>query len=164
MFLRTPGQGINSNPLAYGPVTLEQVNLQRFRADPANRGALSDGPSPWTLRDPDRPDELPRQQTVDRALAARSFGDFSMLIEGIHASVHTWVGGAMTLVSVAAFDPLFWAHHAMIDRLWYLWQIGTQGRPPAHLLDTALRPFPMTVRQTLNIADLGYEYAVRVVG
>jgi tyrosinase len=87
-----------------------------------------------------------------------------MLIEGIHASVHTWVGGAMTLVSVAAYDPLFWAHHAMIDRLWYLWQIDTHERPPADLLDRALWPFPMTVRQTLDIGLLGYEYAVRVVG
>ena len=99
-----------------------------------------------------------------RALAARSFADFSLLVESIHAGVHTWVGGAMSLISVASYDPLFWAHHAMVDRLWYLWQLETQGRPPAELLDHALPPFPMTVRDTLDISRLGYEYAVQVVG
>ena len=101
---------------------------------------------------------------IGKTLAARSFADFSALLESIHASVHTWVGGAMTLVSVAAYDPLFWAHHAMIDRLWYLWQIATHGRPPASILDSVLTPFSLTVADTLDIGRLGYGYAVRVVG
>jgi tyrosinase len=53
----------------------------------------------------------------------------------------------------------------MIDRLWYLWQLSPLGRnPPASLLDRALPPFPMTVRQTLDISILGYEYAAQVIG
>lgn len=155
---------VNENPLATGPVRLPQTDLRRFRADRSNFGALSDGPSPWTLRDPDAADELPRPETVRRALAARSFGDFSALVQGIHNSVHTWVGGAMSLVSVAAYDPLFWAHHAMVDRLWYLWQLNSHVRLPADLLDRPLPPFPMTVRHTLDIGRLGYEYAVGVIG
>jgi tyrosinase len=162
-FRRTPAR-VNLNPLATGPVTLSAADLDRFRADPLNRGALSVGPAPWTLREPGPPDELPRPETVQRALSNRSFGDFSALVEGMHGGVHTWVGGAMTLISVAAYDPVFWAHHAMIDRLWYLWQLQTHERPPADLLDRALAPFPMTVRQTLEIAGLGYGYAVQVVG
>jgi tyrosinase len=162
-FRRTEAR-VNLNPLATGPVGLGPADLRRLRSDPGNRGALSEGAAPWTLRDPDEPDELPRPGTVRRAMDARSFGDFSLLMEGIHASIHTWVGGAMTLISIAAYDPLFWAHHAMIDRLWYLWQMVSHDGPPAELLDRALPPFPMTVRDTLDIGRLGYEYAVRVVG
>jgi len=162
-FRRTPSR-VNTNPLATGPVPLSAADLRRFRSDPDNRGALSDGPVAWTLRDPESPIELPRAETVRRALNTRSFADFSQLVEGMHAGVHTWVGGAMTLISVAAYDPVFWTHHAMIDRLWYLWQLDTQGRPPAELLDRALPPFPMTVRETLDISRLGYGYAVQVVG
>ena len=71
--------------------------------------------------------------------------------------------GTMGLIPLAAYDPIFWAHHAMIDRLWYLWQLANPGaNPDARLLDTALEPFAMTVRQTLDIATLGYDYAVAV--
>ena len=51
----------------------------------------------------------------------------------------------------AAYDPLFWAHHAMIDRIWRLWQLrhGAVG-PPQSMWNVALPPFPMTVGQTLE--------------
>ena len=49
----------------------------------------------------------------------------------------------------------------MIDRLWYLWRLAHPGSTPAQTLDMALAPFPMTVRQTLDISLLGYEYAVQ---
>jgi tyrosinase len=71
----------------------------------------------------------------------------------------------MSAVPIAAYDPIFWAHHAMIDRLWYLWQISPRGvNPPSSLLDRPLPPFPMTVRDTLDIGRLGYGYAVQAVG
>ena len=164
LFQRTAAWS-NRNPLATGPVPLSPDELSRFRADPRNAGALSDGNPPWTLRDPDPSGELPRPDTIRRALSAPTFADLSTLLEGVHSSVHVWVGGAMTLISVAAYDPVFWAHHAMIDRVWYLWQIGRYGRPPsAALLNRALPPFPMTVAQTLDLASLGYGYAVDVAG
>ena len=150
------------NPLAAGPVTLDDSDLATVRRNLP--GAISDGPSPVTVRDPGPPDDLPRQRTVTRALRAPTFTDFSRLVEGIHNSVHGWVGGAMSAVPIAAYDPVFWAHHSMIDRLWYLWQISPRGvNPPAWLLDRALAPWPVTVRQVLDISRLGYEYAVQVV-
>jgi len=156
---------VNSNPLAAGPVPLSAEDLRRLRADPANRGALSAGPAPWTLRDPDDPAELPRAATIARALAAPTFDDLSTLLEGVHSSVHGWVGGAMTLISVAAYDPVFWAHHAMIDRIWSLWQNAGRGAPlPPELLGRPLPPFPVTVRDMLDPARLGYGYAVEVAG
>ncbi|KAA8567299.1 hypothetical protein MFRU_007g03280 [Monilinia fructicola] len=48
-------------------------------------------------------------------------------IESIHDTVHTLTGGYiyyghMSIVPVAAFDPIFWFHHANIDRFLALWQ------------------------------------------
>lgn len=151
------------NPLAAGPVTLSSSDLQLVRDNLP--GAITDGPNPVTVRDPELPDELPRQQTVNRALRSRTFESFSTILEGIHGGVHGWVGGAMTAVPVSAYDPIFWAHHSMVDRLWYLWQISPRGVDPSPaLLDQVLTPWPMTVRQTLNISNLGYEYAAQVAG
>jgi tyrosinase len=152
-----------TNPLGAGPVVLGPSDLQLVRDNLP--GAISDGDEPVTLRDPDDPDELPRPTTVQRALRSTTFTGFTQLLEGIHNGVHGWVGGAMSAVPIAAFDPIFWAHHSMIDRLWYLWQLSPRSRnPPSSLLDRALPPFPMTVRQTLDISTLGYEYAAQVIG
>jgi len=154
---------VPDNTLAAGPVSLDSADLALVRE--RLPGAISDGPNPITVRDPDIPDELPRAQTVQRALDSTTFSGFNGLLEGIHNGVHGWVGGAMSAVPVAAYDPIFWAHHAMIDRLWYLWQISPRGvNPPGWLLDRVLPPWPMTVRQTLDINTLGYEYAVQVIG
>ena len=151
------------NPLAAGPVTLSNSDLQLVRENLP--GAITDGPNPVTVRDPSPPDELPRQQTVNRALRSTTFQSFTMVLEGIHNGVHGWVGGAMSAVPISSYDPIFWAHHSMIDRLWYLWQISPLGAdPPAALLDRALAPWPMTVRQTLDISTLGYDYAAQVIG
>ena len=66
----------------------------------------------------------------------------------------------MGKIPFAAYDPIFWAHHTMIDRLWRIWQLQHPGADPdASLLDQALPPFRMTVRQTLDVAALGYDYA-----
>eukprot|EP01094_Clydonella_sp_ATCC50884_P025175 TRINITY_DN6515_c0_g1_i4.p1 TRINITY_DN6515_c0_g1~~TRINITY_DN6515_c0_g1_i4.p1 ORF type:complete len:329 (-),score=56.25 TRINITY_DN6515_c0_g1_i4:296-1282(-) len=39
----------------------------------------------------------------------------------LHARVHMFLAGSM-LASTSPNDPLFWLHHANIDRLWSLWQ------------------------------------------
>lgn len=52
-------------------------------------------------------------------------------LEGIHNTIHTTCGGAgsssvsgghMTYLPLASFDPIFWLHHANVDRLFALWQ------------------------------------------
>jgi len=112
-----------------------------------------------TVRDPGSPGELPSTQTVERLLANRDYLTFQGELENIHGGVHVWVGGTMGEVPSAAYDPIFWAHHCMIDRLWYLWQLRHGGSVPASQLNRALAPFPMTVRDTLDITQLGYDYA-----
>jgi tyrosinase len=51
-----------------------------------------------------------------------------------HGSVHNDVGGPdglMADILAAAQDPIFWLHHANIDRLWWLWQQQNPGSDPA---------------------------------
>ncbi len=50
------------------------------------------------------------------------------LNSGPHGSVHTTVNGDMAVVSSAANDPIFWAHHSEIDRLWEVWRNRCGGR------------------------------------
>jgi tyrosinase len=45
-----------------------------------------------------------------------------------HGSIHGAVGGDMGRFNTAALDPIFWIHHANIDRLWNVWL----KRDPGH--------------------------------
>ena len=89
--------------------------------------------------------------------------------------IHGWTGGMaiqngqrvagdMGIVAFAAYDPIFYSHHCMIDRLWYLWQIrhGINNVPP-EILTTPLRPFPFTVADVLDIEKRGYQYATDTI-
>lgn len=126
-----------------------------------------------TQRDPGQSDDaphLPSSSEVDRvAHRFNHFEDFSERLRNIHNGVHLWVGGTMSSQDFAAFDPIFWAHHCMVDKLWWEWQkrFGIENVPD-YYKTMALAPFEnMTVQQTLDIYTLGYEYAqdsVQVVG
>jgi len=45
-----------------------------------------------------------------------------------HATVHVTIGSWMGVISTAAQDPIFYLHHANIDRLWNLWLKQGGGR------------------------------------
>lgn len=55
-------------------------------------------------------------------------GDYypwSRELEGpLHGGGHNWVGGDMSNAMISPNDPIFWCHHAQIDRIWSAWQIN----------------------------------------
>lgn len=147
-------------PKAYGTKRPKGKKNPLYEAAVA-RGSSRPGWPKKTSRDPGRfAARLPSSTEVRDVLDTEDFADFTQRLEGIHDTVHVWVSGTMAQVDFAAYDPIFWAHHCMIDRIWRIWQ---QRHPavtlPARLLDTALRPFEMTVRETLDVTALGYDYA-----
>jgi tyrosinase len=122
--------------------------------------ARQNGRFPRTFRDPGDPGDLPPRAELLRILDLGDFLDFSTQLENIHDGVHVWVGGTMGLIPWAAYDPIFWAHHSMIDRLWRLWQLRHPGAAmPPDLLRQPLPPFPMTVADVMDVTRLGYDYA-----
>jgi tyrosinase len=114
---------------------------------------------PRTRRQPGSPGSLPSAQDVTKVLNLTSFGDFTGKVQDIHDGVHGWCGGDMGSVPTSAFDPIFWSHHCMIDRLWYLWQVqhGVNNIPPSYLNRT-LAPWALTVKDVLDVTQLGYTY------
>ncbi|KAG8798511.1 hypothetical protein FRC16_007116 [Serendipita sp. 398] len=48
-------------------------------------------------------------------------------LEAIHGSIHGYIGGHMDDLDYAAFDPVFWLHHANVDRIFALWQARNPG-------------------------------------
>jgi tyrosinase len=143
------------NPLYSAKV--DPLAVQQGAAEGDRRGDV-------TRREPgaDGAPPLPTAHQIEAVLALPGFLDFTHQLENYHNNVHVWVGGHMGDIPFAAFDPIFYAHHAMIDRLWRMWQLRHPSASfPHSLLGEALPPFGMTVRETLDANTLGYDYAVR---
>lgn len=110
---------------------------------------------------------LPTRGEIAALYRVTQFEEFSTGLEGIHNRIHMWTGGIrgdMSNVNTAAYDPIFWSHHCMIDRVWYLWQLKNGiNNIPAEYMSVVLAPFRYTVRDVLNIGAIGYEYAAASV-
>lgn len=58
---------------------------------------------------------------VRRGVPARWVGFIQYLEEVWHNGVHCAIGGYMCN-SASPYDPVFFAHHAFVDKIWYDWQ------------------------------------------
>lgn len=102
---------------------------------------------------------LPGSTDMATASANTTFATFGAALEGIHDSGHVWVGGSMRFTSTAPADPVFWMHHAEIDRRWHLWQQTNPGEHPALSGSAAtMDPWAETESDTRDITALGVAY------
>jgi tyrosinase len=91
-----------------------------------------------------------------------TYTEFATALENIHNGVHDWVGGTMDDLTTASADPIFWMHHANIDRLWSQWQQApaNQGKnPDLKQVDAIMDPWRYDELSTRDVAGLGYTYA-----
>jgi len=156
-----------SSPLSHRegiPQSYKSEPLNKFHIDVAKMN-IPDAPenapiNKDTTRHPMDLSRLPTPEDINNLYDLEDFVDFSRSLEQIHNGIHMWVSGTFSDIGTSAFDPLFFAHHANIDRIWYIWQLK-QGNStiPSEWLDKSLAPFPYTFREVLNINTLGYDYA-----
>lgn len=89
---------------------------------------------------------------------------------GPHNFVHVWVGGNMGGAG-SPNDPVFFLHHAMVDRLWAKWQKRHRGTPykpggqgpRGHNRDDRMWPWralepAVTPKSVLDHQAMGYGY------
>lgn len=99
---------------------------------------------------------------LNTLLAGNNFATFQGTLEAapFHNRLHGLVGGTMG-TSASPADPVFWLHHAFIDKIWADWQALHPGVNPSNPA-TVLQPAPImtrTVAQVLDTRALGYIYA-----
>ncbi len=85
-----------------------------------------------------------------------------------HNLIHSFIGGDMGVLETAPNDPLFWVHHANVDRVWAAWS----GRhSPSDYADAwsveqlagyedpdGSSPAPVAAQSTIDTETLGYGY------
>ncbi len=101
---RTVGGQVVPNPLFDstrndGPIPAEDIDVVPALTEPRFVGGVPDVGFGGTDRD-------------------RRFGDVE---SAPHNWVHVDIGGLMQSPATAGQDPIFWLHHANIDRLWEVW-------------------------------------------
>jgi tyrosinase len=90
------------------------------------------------------------------------------VLEGTpHNYIHRFAGGNMRNPDLAARDPIFWLHHANVDRLWTRWVRKHPGQTTTSqswrqrafsFFNTQGNPVSITTAQMLNTFDLDYRY------
>jgi Common central domain of tyrosinase/Polyphenol oxidase middle domain len=90
--------------------------------------------------------------------------------KGVHGNVHCSVGQTcpvpvMGLVGLAANDPIFYSHHANIDRMWSCWQHAHPSETPGDwqndqfsFVDETGAKVTRPVKDFLDTRVLGYMY------
>lgn len=181
-FLRTGA--FRAAPFQLRNLSPEQLNQQGFWAltfsspSDLNRDGRVEPPQRFLQRNsnivPSPNSVFPGQASfvtraqVDGVLNLPTFERFSVGLEsGPHNNTHVWVGGEMTQAT-SPNDPLFFLHHANIDRLWTEWvetnQDNTGFRPfssqvPGARINDPLFSFDgVTTEQLISTAELGYLY------
>ncbi|KAG6884265.1 hypothetical protein C0993_012695 [Termitomyces sp. T159_Od127] len=119
------------------------------------------------------------KKTVESTLSQKTYEGFRIELEGAkvnigpktHNSGHSIVGGDMNDLHSSPGDPLFYLHHANLDRLWWKWQNKGEGNERLYeisgpltrndssenvTLDTILLTGPfeerqVTIRQVMDI-------------
>ncbi len=120
---------------------------------------------PESSRNPGSPQTLiTLRALVNRAQNAPDYPRYTSFLENPHNGLHGYVGGTMGRIDYAAYDPIFWAHHCNVDRLFAAWQDKHPSAPPPEIADTVLAPFNVTVRDVWDIKRLGYYYSSGLKG
>lgn len=84
-----------------------------------------------------------------------------------HGLGHTYIGGDMS--GVGTTDPIFFMHHANVDRIWALWQDHNRQNPDTavdygnpgfpHMWHTSIFNFPdVQAEEMFDFRALGYSY------
>jgi Common central domain of tyrosinase len=97
---------------------------------------------------------------LESQIKPHRFSVFQRLLElGAHAAVHIAIGGTMNSPS-SPTDPIFFLHHANLDRIWSEWQVKNPRSNPKNKNETLMRPpiEGVKVSSVLSISSLGYSY------
>ena len=114
-------------------------------------------------RSPHQPVGLPTAAQIGSLDANTNldYTQFTSLLESYHNTVHGWVGGTMNNIRISPADPLFWMHHAEIDRIWAEWQANPANTGKTSTLTGQARvmdPWSENSTALQSISKLQYSY------
>jgi tyrosinase len=113
---------------------------------------------------------------LDPIFGDSNFYTYSSQLEGTpHNTVHSYIGGGDLFGGGgSASDPLFWAHHCMVDYSWYKWnvELGYDNTNDSswtsfvdgHYIDAEGNPASTSPFETTLMPLLSYQYESSPIG
>ena len=109
--------GLFGTDTAVFPADLRSANYYLYHWDPQGNAQ-----EPRCLQRSLKYPDTPMSATTFEEYAEATFCDFSTIeIASVHVKPHSYIGGQMTR-HLSPMDPLFWVHHANVDRKYVFWQ------------------------------------------
>jgi tyrosinase len=103
---------------------------------------------------------MPSDADVEAVKARDRFTPFQLALEtGPHNAAHRAIGGDM-VTTASPTDPIFYMHHANVDRIWYEWQEHHLAQNPPNMAEV-LQPtlVSVPVSSVVDRSNLPYSYA-----
>ena len=124
-----------NDPSSAGTTTISRVQIDQDvlvgtatkRSSKGHGDSVVSGNFPRTYHNNGR--TLPSQEDYDATQirpdwwTGTSWNSYCTQNQGIHDTVHVYIGGNMSFISRAPADLAFWLHHANVDRLWLRWEM-----------------------------------------
>lgn len=79
---------------------------------------------------------------------------------GPHAYGHNGIGAVMQDTWASPADPVFWLHHAFIDRNYRIWQNADRARV-GYVDGTDIRGTPLTLDTSVNVYGIRPDVRIR---
>jgi tyrosinase len=110
----------------------------------------------------------PRGQDSAASQWQRRLGSKTELEFNPHDGVHQGIGGNMGVVELSSRDPIFYLHHANVDRIWTAWNRRGNANSPEpmwrdfafnrNFVDPTGTPWNVSVGELGSTPALGYRY------
>ncbi|KAH9218684.1 hypothetical protein DL95DRAFT_360405 [Leptodontidium sp. 2 PMI_412] len=186
--------GSNGLSVPHGPVTLTiPSSPPRFAQVPAGTGGgcITDGPfvnftsnigpfgpplsdtafeyNPICISRDFRPTNLmanSQYANVTSTIASANLDTFMVGMNGLHGNGHTSIGGLQGDLFTSNGDPVFYLHHAQVDRVWSIWQgLDFENRKNQVTGTLTLMNTPPSELGTIDtVMDLGFNGGSKTAG
>ncbi|KAL5325986.1 hypothetical protein ACEPPN_007123 [Leptodophora sp. 'Broadleaf-Isolate-01'] len=186
--------GSNGLAVPHGPVTLTiPSSPPRFAQVPAGTGGgcITDGPfvnftsnigpfgpplsdtafeyNPICISRDFRPTNLmanSQYANVTSTIASANLDTFMVGMNGLHGNGHTSIGGLQGDLFTSNGDPVFYLHHAQVDRVWSIWQgLDFENRKNQVTGTLTLMNTPPSELGTIDtVMDLGFNGGSKTAG
>lgn len=101
---------------------------------------------------------IPSKRNICQLYNRENYIRFTEQLEDYHGNVHVFIGGTMRDPNGSPADPIFWLHHAFIDKIWNDWQQLYPDNFALTATRNVLNPWPNEISEVQDLHNFCTSY------